>query len=95
MRAISPKQARDDSGCRRGSRGNCCEIEHAVCARRKPFAMRRKDQYGARFPAVLQQQIKYFIGLRNIQVACGLVGEHQLRAVCHRAGDGDALLLAA
>ena len=54
------------------------------------------DEQQARvdFRAQLADQVEHLLGVLRVERAGRLVGEHQLRAVRQRPGDGDALLLA-
>ena len=55
-----------------------------------------RDQRGAAFAADQAEEFgEHRVGGRFVEVAGRLVGEHQRRAVGERAGDRDALLLAA
>jgi hypothetical protein len=54
-----------------------------------------EDEGGVFLRAEAQQQGNDFFGAAFVEIAGGLVGEKQARAVEERAGDGDALGLAA
>ena len=56
--------------------------------------MADEEQRGAVFAAGLADESERFAGVFVVEVAGGLVGEHELGVVRERAGDGDALLLA-
>ena len=71
------------------------EAENAVHPFGKPLIVRR-DQRGGPLPAHQPQElIEHAIGGGFVEIAGGFVGQHQRGTVGERAGDGDALLLAA
>ena len=61
----------------------------------KPFRMSDKDQACPGFCHQLAHQGKHRVSRRLIQIARRLIGQHQPRLWCQRAGDSHALLLPA
>jgi len=71
------------------------KAEDAVHSLSQSFVMRR-DQGRGPLPAHQPQElIEHAIGGCLIEIAGGLIGQHQSRSVGERARHGDALLLAA
>src|SRR5882757_5908783 len=56
--------------------------------------MAHEEQRGTLIGAGFAEQRECLGGQRGVEIARGLVGEHELGAVGERARDGDALLLA-
>ncbi len=68
--------------------------QNPVAAGSKVKVVRDQDQGGAQFAIELEQQFADRFRSVVVQIAGGLVGQQQPRAVNQRAGDGDTLLLA-
>ena len=71
------------------------ERDHAAPDAANQLAIVRRDEHGRAARVHLAQQVHDVERQIGIEVARRLVGENQHRVVHERAGDGDALLLAA
>ena len=75
--------------------GTVGDLEDAVGLLRHAAVVRDDEERGAQLLVDLAEEVVDRVGVHGVEVAGGLVGEHQRRAVHERAGDGHALLLTA
>src|SRR5581483_12484163 len=71
------------------------EQEDAISRARRMMGMGDENACSMRALDLLAQQSQHAVGRVRIEIASGLIGEHEARLVNQRAGDRNALQLAA
>jgi len=71
------------------------QADHAIGAARERLIVRHEHQGGPAPPVQRQQELDDLLAGRGVEIAGGLVGQEQAGVERDRAGERDALLLAA